>query len=305
MKAGRYDIVTCDTKKGGLLTCWAARLAGVPFALYIVRGLTSDKGGRARRLVFFNVERAICRGASRVLFMSESNLKICQEKRICAREKMVVFGGGSPNGIDTTHFRRSEALQRESVRFRERLGIPLAAFVFGYVGRLVREKGVPELADAWVAISAKYPGAHLLLIAPPEVGPRLEGQMELLRKSPNVHFAGFMEDPVVGYAAMDCLVMPSLGEGLPLVILEAGAMELPVIATRAPGCVDAMVHEKTGLLITPRDSVDLVTAMERVLMAPDGGREWGRNGRRRCEELFAQELIWQGYADLYERVLAG
>lgn len=304
MKERKYDIVTCDTKKGGLLACLAAKMVGVPFILYIVRGLGDGETGREWFTFFSHIERVICLGTNQVLLMSQSNLKIFQQNRVCPLPKMVVFGGGSPNGIDTTHFRKTEALRSDSVRFRQKLGIPPSAFVFGFVGRLLQEKGIPELAEAWVTIRAKYSSSHLLLISPPHVGPGTSRAIDLLRKCPNVHFTGFMKDPAVGYAAMDCLVIPSHGEGLGLVILEAGAMELPVISTTAPGCVDAVVHEQTGLQIPAGDIPALVAAMERVILEPSHGQQWGRNGRQRCEELFRQDLIWQSYADLYEQVLA-
>ena len=113
-----------------------------------------------------------------------------------------------------------------------------------------------------------------------------------------------MKDPTVGYAAMDCVVIPSTDlEGFSNVILEAGSMELPVVASDIPGIQDGVAHGKTGLLVKPNDPSGIVSAVDRVLAEPEEAREWGRNARRRCLESFRPETVWRVFLDIYTTIL--
>ena len=200
------------------------------------------------------------------------------------------------------HFGPSAEVKK-ALLIRERFLIPKDAYVFGFVGRLVAEKGIMELAEAWKSVKNDHPDSHLLIISPPEVGDSIQSVVEGLRQDHSVHFTGFMSDPVAGYGALDCLVLPSYSEGFGRVILEAGAMELPVIATKVMGCVDAVVHEQTGFLVEPRQKSELANAMSFLMNNRDIGRSWGKNARRRCISLFSQELVWGQYQHLYEKII--
>ena len=237
--------------------------------------------------------------------MSRSNLEIFSSKQICPQEKLVLIGGGSDNGVDVDHFCLSDPVRMEAVALRKAIDIPHDASVIGFVGRLDLAKGIRELSDAWEMVREKHDSVHLVILAPPEVDPALAMTLETLKKDERVHVLGFLKDPVVGYAVMNCLVLPSYAEGFPNVILEAGAMELPVIATRVAGCVDAVVEQQSGLLVEPRSAVALAKGIEELLEDPGKARQYGKNGRERCVRQFKRELIWQGYADLYDRLIEG
>jgi glycosyltransferase involved in cell wall biosynthesis len=304
IKRGNYDIIRSSTKKGSFFTGLAGRLAGVPNILYIVQGLSKDRTNKVILKTFPLIERIICAMAHYVVFISKSNMDLFIENRICRRQKALILGEGSFNGIDTTRFQRTEEATIRGYKLRDNLGIPINAFVMGFVGRLVREKGIVELTEAWKILRIKHHNAHLLLCGPPEIDPDLNDCLRILRIDPRVHFAGFVDDPTYVYAAIDSLVLPTYSEGFGNVLLEAGAMELPVIASRVNGCVDAIVHEQTGLLVEPKNPVALAQAMERVLINTEEARQWGRNGRNRCVELFQQEIIWRQIADFYEKLIA-
>lgn len=304
IKRGNYDIVNSSTKKGGFLVGLAGRLAGVSHILYVVMGISKDRTGWLKGTAFPLIEKIICAMAHHVIFISESNMELFLTKRICPRNKAVMLGRGSANGIDTKRFQRTDQTIPLGYALREALCIPRDAYVMGFVGRLVREKGVRELSEAWKSVRADHDGVHLLFLGPVEVDPGLADCLKILRNDSQVHFAGFLPDPVAGYSAMDCLVLPSYQEGFGGVILEAGAMELPVVASRVVGCVDAVVHEQTGLLVEPKNSLALAEAMERVLTDTERARQWGQNGRKRCVELFQQERLWQQIADFYEELIS-
>lgn len=304
MRRGRFDLVNCCTKKGGLLGAIVARMTGTRRVVYVVRGVTAGHASVAEQRLFPWIERTISWLSDRVVVISESNRALFLERKLCPVGKLVVIGAGSVNGVDAAAFSRTDEVLRKGTALRAASGIPGRDYVFGYVGRLSLQKGLSELADAWRSVRDTQPDVRLLIVSPPEVEAGAAGVVTGLRADPRVHMVGFMPDPAVAYAAMDCLVLPSHGEGFGIVVLEAGAMELPVIATAVSGCVDAVVQEETGILVEPRDAGALYRAMQRVLLEPEQARVWGQNARRRCLTLFRQEVIWRGYADLYRRLLS-
>lgn len=301
IKKRKYMIVNCCTKKGSFLGAMASKLTGVTGIVYVVHGLTVQKSNNFENKIFFLLEKIVCKLSHRVIFISRSNMELFKKNKLCSKNKAVLLGEGSVNGVDTDHFRKADENAKEAEGFRKAYGIPKEAYVFGFVGRLVREKGIRELEKAWRMLRNKYDKLLLLMVAPPETDSAYI--VRILQKDPKVHFTGFMEDPTVAYAAMDCLVFPSYGEGFGQVVLEASSMELPVIASRVMGCVDSVVHEQTGLLVEPRNAQALAMGIERVLMNQEESRRWGQNGRRRCIELFKPELIWQGLTDLYNELI--
>ena len=98
---------------------------------------------------------------------------------------------------------------------------------------------------------------------------------------------------------MDCVVLPSYSEGFGSVLIEAASFGIPAIATRVPGCIDAVVDGKTGWLVEPHDDNGLGAAIMQAFDHPDSTRNLGRNARERAEMEFRQEMIWTGYADMY------
>jgi glycosyltransferase involved in cell wall biosynthesis len=293
------DVVQSCTKKGGLISGFAGLLTKTP-VVYVVFGLIAENASAWKERLFRPVERLICTLAKYVVVISRSNMQSFRDRNLCSPSKLVLFGRGSAAGVDTHRFKRTPSAEAEGRALRSSLEIPNDAQVLGFVGRIVVEKGIRELITAWETLRDRFPNTHLLLASPPELDPRLvEAVGALQQDDPRVHFIGFLPDPRPAYAAMNCLVLPSYSEGFGNVILEGGAMGVPAIATRAQGCVDAVLHRQTGLLIEPRDSSALAEAVASILLHPDEAEMWGRRARERCIRDFKPEVIWQGYADLY------
>jgi glycosyltransferase involved in cell wall biosynthesis len=303
MRGPRFDGVYCCTKKGGLLGSLAARLSRTPAVIYVVHGLNARSTSNLKQRLFGFFEKAIGLLADQVVCMSQSNQMVLSARRNFPVEKMVLMGSGSDNGVDTSHFQMTEAVKQGAIIQRRLLGIPPDAPVLGFVGRLERNKGIRELGLAWSLLRDKHDELHMVILSPPEVDVTLASLLDVWHQDPRVHFLGFLKDPVAGYALMDCLVLPSYGEGLPNVILEASAMGLPVVASRVVGCVDAVVEGETGLLVDPNDPRALAQGIETFLKDDNAARRCGKNGRDRCVRLFSPELIWQGYADLYDKLI--
>ena len=178
------------------------------------------------------------------------------------------------------------------------------ALVVGYVGRIVRDKGLVELIEAWRTLRNEFPSLHMLVVGPFEPQDPVPSDVEgILRGTERIHLAGQLEDPSALYAIMDIVVLPSYREGLPLVPLEAAAMALPVVATRIPGCVDAVVDGQTGTLVPPRNAWAVAQAIHRYLEDPALRRRHGLAGRERVVRDFRQEVMWEAIYQEYVRLL--
>lgn len=302
----RPDIVHASTPKGGLLGTIAARLAGVPVVIYHIRGLAFTGGTGLQRTLLKTTERIAARLAHKVLCVSQSVRAEAVAERIVPFEKTVVLGSGSSNGVAASSRFNPESVSAGARNVvRTQLGIPNDAVVIGFVGRLVRDKGVVELADAWETVAARHPNSWLLIVGPWETrDPVPEQTRRSLDRHPRVIFAGEREDMAPLYCAMDLVVLPTYREGFPNVPLEASAMNLPVIATRVTGCVDAVVDGITGTLVTARDPDALSSAMSRYIEDADLRKNHGRAGRRRVLSDFTPESVWDALRQEYLHLLA-
>jgi glycosyltransferase involved in cell wall biosynthesis len=300
----RPDIVHAHTPKGGLLGMIAATLAGVPVRIYHMRGLPFVTAVGAPRALLKLTERTSCALAMQVIAVSPSLRDVAVAERLCARRKIRVLAGGSGNGVNCERFDPNRVGADVRRQWRAKLGVDDGAPVIGFVGRLVRDKGVVELADAFVEVKRRHPRAHLVVGGVfEERDPVPAATRRMLEEDPRVHLCGYVEDTASLYAMMDVLALPTYREGFPNVPLEAAAMRLPVVTTRVPGCIDAVVDGTTGTLVEARDSRALAAALNAYLADADLRVRHGTAGRARVETSFRREAIWTALIDLYDELL--
>jgi glycosyltransferase involved in cell wall biosynthesis len=305
MRRLRPTIVHSHTPKGGMLGMIAAGLARVPVRIYEIHGLPMLTSHGARRSMLWSAERASCSLAHRVLSVSHSMREIAVHEGLVRAPKIEVPGPGTANGVDLDRFRLSPDLAAEGQELRRRWGIPPGVPVVGFVGRLVRDKGVVELAGAWRSLRMKFPEAHCLLVGPEEPqDPVPPAVMAQLRGDPRVHFAGLDWETPKYYAAVDVVALPTYREGFTSVPLEASALEVPTVGTDVPGCRDAIIDGVTGLLVPARNVSALEAGLARYLSDPELRRTHGRAGRERVAHDFQPERIWVALADIYRQEVA-
>lgn len=283
----RPDIVTTHTPKASLLAAIAAFALRIP-VLHVVHGLPHLSRGGLEGWLVREAERVSCRLARRVICVSPSIREVLVRQKLCPSEKTMVLGAGTFAGIDADlHFNPERLPAGTRERVRNEYGIANGALVVGYCGRVVKDKGIRELAVAWEGLRRRYSELYLLIVGPFEQqDPVPPDTLQILRYDSRIVTTHAVRDPTPFYAAMDLLVLPSYREGFGMVAAEANAMELPVVATDIPGCVDAIEDGQTGTLIPPRDSAALEEAVARYLDNPTLRVVQGRKGRARVLQHF-------------------
>lgn len=301
----RPDVVDVHTVKAGILGVVAARLAGVPVRVYHVHGLRHVTTTGIRRAVLRACERLTARLATRVLCVSRSVARDALAEGLLPPAKTAVLLGGSIAGVDATGRFVAPRDEGERRAARVAVGLPADARVLGFVGRVVRDKGIVELAAAWSILREAHPDLRLVIVGPREQGdPIPEEVAAALARDPRVVLAGHVRDTPRWFRAMDVVALPTYREGFPVVTLEAAAMAIPVVATEIPGCVDAVIQGVTGTLVPPRDARALAAAIGAYLDDPGRRRAHGAAARERVLREYDQRPLWDALRGEYQRLAA-
>jgi len=295
----RPQIVNAGTPKAGLLGMIAAWAAGVPTRIYTLRGLRLETAGGPSRRLLTMTEKVACGCAHHVVCVSDSLRNRAIDLGLVPESKAIVLGSGSSNGVDARRFQPRPA--PEKARIRAELGIADGSPVVGFVGRFTRDKGIADLADGFFGpVLEQFPDARLLLIGDYEEGDPVAPEVrQRLEEDPRVISPGFVSDTAPYYGAMDVLAFPSHREGFPNAPLEAASSAVPVAGFAATGTVDAVVDQRTGILVPVRDRKGLASVLTRYLDDDALRRNHGKAGRERVEREFRQELVWQNWIDFY------
>jgi glycosyltransferase involved in cell wall biosynthesis len=304
MRAIGPAVTNVGTPKAGLLGGFAAWLNRVPCRFYTLHGLRFEttKGWKRRLLVL--AERLACRFAHRVVCVSQSVRGKAIAAGLTSPERAVVFGSGSCNGVDAARFAATPERIKQAGELRRQMGIPQQARVALFVGRLTRDKGIPELMEAFLRLEKQFPELRLVLVGCFEDADPLPGEtLAGLKAHPRVIFAGAVKDTPRYYAMADVLVLPSHREGLPTVVLEAYAAGKPVVGASATGIIDLVTDGENGVLFPVGDVAALTAALAKILNDKAWARELGRAGQERVKREFEQERIWEALHRAYLGIL--
>jgi glycosyltransferase involved in cell wall biosynthesis len=301
------DILHCNTPKGSLLALLAGLFAGVPNRIYLVTGLRYQGTTGFFRFILKTMERISCLCATQVIPEGHGVLHTLHADHI-TNKRLRVLHYGNINGIDTSYFSR-KCLEEN---FRSALGFTDDDFVFIFVGRIVRDKGMNELAEAMKKLISEKRSKQvkLLLVGSFEKGNPLYGDNEdFLRNSEHVKFVGWQEDVRPYLAAADALVFPSYREGFPNVPIQAGALDIPCIVTNINGCNEIIKDNLNGKIIRApyaqqgkRDSLmenALYETMKWFIEHPEEVKRMGRNARGMITSRYEQKDVWKEILNLY------
>ncbi len=297
------DMTEFGTPKAGLLGSVAGFLARVPVRVYLLRGLRLETARGVQRRILLAAERLAARCSHIVLCNSRSLLEEAASLGIAPRRKLMLAGEGSSCGVDTERF--APGPDEKEGDLRQKLGIAPDAPVVGFVGRLTRDKGVPELIEAFRGLLETMPDARLLLVGWfDESEDALDDALRReIANHPAIVCTGFVRETAPWYRVMDVMVLPTWREGLPNAVLEAASSGVPVITTLATGSRDAVVPEVTGLLVPPGHPEAILEAMLMLLRDEPRRRQMGRAARQWVIEHFAQERVLESLVVLYSDLL--
>jgi len=304
----RPDAVHAFDTKPTYLAPSAALAAGIPARICTITGMGYLFSSRAPMALLFRpayrmLQRRACRDSSVTVFQNEEDRRAFLENRIVVpgRDRLVRSSGID---LDLLESRRPGAETLE--RLRGELGLSGRRVVI-MVSRLVAQKGIREYLAAAAAVRSRRDDVVFLLAGPSTKGERGSVAAEEVRRlaGRDAVYLGARDDVPALLALSDVFVLPSYyREGVPRVLLEAGAMGLPVIAADVPGSRDVVRDGWNGLLVPPRDAVALASAVEKVLDAPALRAEMGARGRGRVQEEFSLAGVAGAYAAIYRAILA-
>lgn len=288
----RPDMISIGTPKAGLLGGLAGLFASVPVRIYLLRGLRFETASGLQRRILLAVERLTIAVSHTVLAVSFSLRQRTIDLELVKREKIVVLGAGSSNGVDVARFNRANFTKKEIADLSEHLGLLRGVPVIGFVGRLTADKGLNVLAKA-CSILTRNGVDHQLLIVGSVDDESGRVSLDLLQNAgrPPV-VTGHVSEPAIYYRLMDLLCLPTFREGFPNVILEAGASSLPSVTTDATGAVDSTIHEETGLIVPKGDSEALAASLRRLLTNEVEAREMGKNAHDFVSTNFERAEVW-------------
>jgi len=304
-RKNRTQIAHSTTPKAGLLTAISAYLARVPIRVHTYTGqpwvnLRGVKGWLARSSDILVGRLNTCCYADSI-----SQREFLIEQKILSAERLFVIGSGSLAGVDLQRFdsERFSLADRESTR--NSLGIPEAAPVLLFVGRITEDKGVRELLRAFEILKAVFHELQLILVGPLDHESGMTGAIAgtEITQIKDVHSVGVSMTPEAYMAIADVLCLPSYREGFGTVVIEAAAMGLPTVGSDIYGLTDAVLNEETGLLVPPRDVQALALAISRFLENSSLKISMGEAARLRAHSLFDQQKINFQMAEAYVSLL--
>ncbi len=306
------EIVHSHTPKAGIVGMMAAYFAGVPNRFHTVAGLPLLEATGFKRVVLNWVEKLTYRFATKVYPNSFEMEKIIIKEEFCSAEKLHVIGNGSSNGIDVANFNRDEVSVSDRQILKKQLGIQENDFVFIFVGRLVKDKGINELITAFKNLnlslrnSALKQPLKLLLVGPleQELNPLLPETLATIQSHSQIITVGFQKDVRLYFSISDCLVFPSYREGFPNAVLQAGAMSLPSIVTNINGCNEIINEGENGLIIPVKNEKDLEVAMIKITENSEVYEKMKVQSRPKVVERYSQQNVWNDLLKEYREALS-
>ena len=290
----KFDAVHSVTPKAGLLCMLASWLVCIPLRVHTFTGQVWASKTSIKRLLLKWVDCLIAALTTHNLIDSPSQMQFLLDEKVTKSAKSHVFAKGSISGVDITKFKPNVDAR---LAIRNQLKIAEDKLVFLFIGRLNRDKGVMDLAQAFSQLNNS--NLHLLFVGPDEQ----DMQAEIMKTQSNqahIHFIGHTDTPEAYMAAADVLCLPSYREGFGSVLIEAAAVGVPAIASRIYGITDAVVDNETGLLHEPRNVDAIKMLMETVANNEALRNKLGKQAIERVVKDFSSELITQAWVDFYQ-----
>lgn len=301
------DAVFGHTPVGALCAMIAARVCGVRNRVYYRHGLIYTTMQGLRRAIFKTEEKFVASLATSVINVSHSLSKLAVANRLNNDKKQYVIGHGTCGGIDAHNIFNPSLIDTAKLSItKQKMGLNDADIIFGFCGRICNDKGIPELVDAFELFQKRHPNieAKLFFIGRFDTRDEISEEKKLqIENNSDIVISGHIEKVEIPYyySTLDVFVFPSHREGFGMCVVEASAMEKPILDSRAHGCVDAIVEHETGEYID-LSADGICKGMEQMLDEELRG-ELGKSGRKRVLEWYDFQVMWPLVSNLYKKIL--
>jgi len=297
----RFDVVHASNPKAMLIGTLAAFFAFHPNRIITVRGRVYENTRGWKRKIFVWLDRITCFLANRMIVVSHSLKEAMLRDGIGTNDSLCVIAHGSSQGCNAEYFNQEQIDQNPVVELRRRCHVVESDHILLFAGRLRKDKGVVELVQAFTKISPEHPDWHLVLFGHEENASDIgEVTRELIRSHEKVHHFDWSSDLRTAYKTADIFTLPTWREGFPNTVLEASAMQLPVVTTTAVGAVDSVIDGETGFLVPVNDAEQLAEKLQTLMNNPGLRRTMGTNGRNRVLRDFQPLTIPIAMIQIYE-----
>lgn len=291
-------VVHSMTPKAGLVSMMAAWLTGVPVRIHTFTGLVWPTAAGLKRKILMVTDWITCACATHVIPEGRGVLEDLKNHNVC-RKPMRVLGYGNVRGVDMERFDpdRFADVEKDESKFR-----------FVFVGRIVGDKGINELVEAFVRLNKEYPETKLSLVGNYEadLDPLKPETIEAIESNSNIYACGakYGDDLLTEYMKSDCFVMPSYREGFPNTVMEAGAMGLPSIVTDINGSREIIINGENGIIVPSKDADALYKAMKQIVEDSSARERMAANARPLIESRFEKNFVQGCLIEFYEEILS-
>lgn len=297
-KREKYDLIQYSTPNAALYASIAAKLVGCKVRNYHLMGFRYLGASGIGRGILETIEKITCENSTSIECVSKSNMEVGIKEGLFKPEKVTVVWNGSTGGVDITRFDYNKRSMWRS-EIRNKLGFCEGDFIYGFVGRITRDKGINELLKAFQSLNDN---SRLLLVGPMEgmdtLDPELLGNT---KKNPDIVFHNVVSDIEKYYAAIDVLMLPSYREGFGNVVIEAAAVGTPAIVSNIPGPIDSIDEGKTALKVEAKNVEDLREKMLQIRTLDC--RVMGQQAAKYSKEKFDSDILCKKIADRKSKLL--
>ena len=298
----RPDIVHTHTPKAGLVGIIASRIMRVPVRLHTVAGLPLETRDGFKKKLLLLVEKIIYKNATKVYPNSRGLSKFIVENDLEKQENLKIIGKGSSNGIDLNVFTEDHELIQKGKDLRKQFKVAESHFVFLFIGRIVKDKGIEELLKAFDKLTKEQNNLKLLILgkAEPHLDPISKESQEILNSNVDIIAPGYQKDIRPFMSMSDAFVFPTYREGLPNVLLQAQSFSMPCIVTEVTGNTDIVEDGFNGVFVDKENWMDLYKAMQLILTDSEVRETIAKNARKTIEDNYDQKFVWQELLKEYQ-----
>ena len=300
LKKEKPDIVHSNTPKAGIISMVASMICCVPKRIHSVGGLPLMESFGLKKKILLFIEWLTYKCANKVYVNSIGLKKYILKNISISPKKISVIGYGGTNGVDTKFFNTNDKINISALNFKKKFNLN-GKFIFIFIGRIVKDKGIEELLRAFVKLNKKLPNIRLIILGREEkdLDPIADKAKEILLSNKKIIYLGYKNDVRNFLAASNCLVLPSYREGFPNVVLQAGSMKIPSIVTDINGCNEIIKDKINGLIVKPKSINSLYLAMKKIASDKKLYNSLKNSTRKNIVNKFTKEKFYDLLLSIY------